>query len=63
MDLKDPLPLQFLDRIVDRNHISKEWKNDRLNCVSIRSSCLHLVALKCSLLVLVHAAKIDHFHS
>ena len=35
MDLKDPLPLQFLDRIVDRNHISREWKNDRLNCVSI----------------------------
>ena len=40
MDLKDPLPLQFLDRIVDRKHISKEWKNDRLNCVSIRSSCV-----------------------
>ena len=66
MDLKESLPLQFLDRIVDRNHISKEWKNDRLNCVSIRSSCFHHVALKCSLLVSksqLHAAKIDHFHS
>ena len=49
MDLKDPLPFQFLDRIVDHKHISKEWKNDRHNCVSIQSSCLHRNVLKCSL--------------
>ena len=38
MDLKDPLPLQFYDRIRERRHISKEGKNDRLKSVSIRSS-------------------------
>ena len=38
MDLKDPSPLQFYDRIRERRHISKEGKNDRLASISIRSS-------------------------
>ena len=42
MDLKDPSPLQFFDWIrdlkLDLKHIWKEWKKDRLNCVSIRST-------------------------